>query len=1363
MDEENFSFGLSDLEFMVEQLNQISPPPPVDVAVANVGEPSSSTANNYFQPLEDALLLLNQNPSSSDVENYFHPLELAMHQIDQTPASSSPSSLSPSPSPSSCSHANESQVPPPSPPPTPPTPPIQSASFPTPNLEEVHVQHGGQSDSPPRPSTSSSSNIETVSRDRFNNLELRRVFTVPPARNIPDLAQFYDDVMLILREMAGTVRAQVGRNDVIQLELIGENVQNHVSVVVEDEHGDAILPAFEGLLERLVQSNAEIASDARLELVVQVVHDPRGGVKRKLDKTLDCEIIRIKRQHLYIVDNRNDHLCFAINLAHVNDPLITDNQALEQGREFQRLVGLSYQTPVTFTDVCKFEKILNRKIVIFYRSPDQQPLSQFETAFSDRSNPLFLFLFQNHYYGIKNLKAFLGVPYVCHYCYKSYMKPYAHQCKGHCSVCNNPDCTKQELKPVACSDCNRTCRTPLCFDRHKEPRERPLGETHSSICNTIKRCQSCKKITTSHNHKCQRPKCNICGEKLDSDAGDHLCFIQPLPPTKDHADKLIFYDCETFVVQQNVHKPFLVCTKTLSGVRWMSYGLNCVRDFLLHFRRPAYLNSVFVAHNAKGFDSYLILNTMIEMGMQPSLIMQGSKILCFQDPDFNLKFIDSLSFLTMRLSAMPKALGFSDQTKGHFPHGFSSEKNLQYIGAYPPPHDYGVERMTPAQQQEFYGWYREVSQGTFDFEKEARLYCENDVDILAKGCVLFRNQFLTDTGVDPFSCITIASACMKVFLTKFLPPKTLAIPSPDNYRCQTKSYSHASIQWLEWVARSNNVFIQHALNKGEKQVGPYFVDGFAEIDGVAYAWEFLGCFYHGCPSCFNPHDTCPLRRVPFEELHAASEEKMQALKSVYGVQTVVMWEHEWSALKNVHAGVKAFLRSFLPPEPLCPRDALFGGRTSAVRLRYTAGPNETVHYVDVTSLYPYVNCNFSYPLGHPTIIHKDFDHPQNYFGFIKATIHPPRGLLFPVLPYKTSRGKLVFTLCRSCAEINNQRGPCRHDERARALTGVWVSVEVNKALEVGYRVGKIIEVWHFDRCSDSIFVGYMHTFLKGKQEASGYPPEAADQESREKYIRDYELHQGVRLDADKIEVNPAKRQVAKLCLNSFWGKFAQRSNLPQTTLVSDPEDFLRFMFSGQYNVKYFNFLNDKTAMIQWNYHKRCVVPPGRANNVFIAAFTTAYARLKLYSYLEQVQENVLYMDTDSLIYVVKEGGAPLKLGNYLGDLTDELDGDTIQEFAAAGPKSYAYQTRQKKKVVLRVKGITQTRECCEQVNFDSVRELVEGYLEGSRGGAIETPQHNIRRNKKSFLLKNCTFQKKFRVVYDKRRLFSDGTTLPFGY
>ncbi len=221
--------------------------------------------------------------------------------------------------------------------------------------------------------------------------------------------------------------------------------------------------------------------------------------------------------------------------------------------------------------------------------------------------------------------------------------------------------------------------------------------------------------------------------------------------------------------------------------------------------------------------------------------------------------------------------------------------------------------------------------------------------------------------------------------------------------------------------------------------------------------------------------------------------------------------------------------------------------------------------------------------------------------------------------------------------------------------------------------------------------------------------------------------------------------MSKLCLNGFWGKFAQRSNLAQTTLVGEPEEFLRMMFSGQYDINYFRFINDKTTMVQWKYNERCVVLPRSVNNIFVAAFTTAYARLTMYRYLERLRERVLYTDTNSLIYLVKEGETPLELGDYLGQLTDELGSDSIQEFAAAGPKSYAYQTRNQKKVVLHVKGIMQTWECCDLVNFDSVRELVEGYLNDSKDeeeGAIEIPQHNIMRDKRDFSLKNSTFRKK---------------------
>ena len=61
--------------------------------------------------------------------------------------------------------------------------------------------------------------------------------------------------------------------------------------------------------------------------------------------------------------------------------------------------------------------------------------------------------------------------------------------------------------------------------------------------------------------------------------------------------------------------------------------------------------------------------------------------------------------------------------------------------------------------------------------------------------------------------------------------------------------------------------------------------------------------------------------------------------------------------------------------------------------------------------------------------------------------------------------------------------------------------------------------------------------------------------------------------------------------------------------------------------------------------------------------TTCHARLKLYSYLHQLQHQVLYYDTDSVIYAWKECQTQIKTGDYLGDMTDELDGDAIKRYS----------------------------------------------------------------------------------------------------
>ena len=80
-------------------------------------------------------------------------------------------------------------------------------------------------------------------------------------------------------------------------------------------------------------------------------------------------------------------------------------------------------------------------------------------------------------------------------------------------------------------------------------------------------------------------------------------------------------------------------------------------------------------------------------------------------------------------------------------------------------------------------------------------------------------------------------------------------------------------------------------------------------------------------------------------------------------------------------------------------------------------------------------------------------------------------------------------------------------------------------------------------------------------------------------------------------------------------------------------------------------------------------------NVPLASFVTCYARIKLFRVLESLGERILYYDTDSIIFIsdstLYAKHLHPKLGDYLGDFTDELKGQYITEFVSAGDKNYA--------------------------------------------------------------------------------------------
>ena len=157
-------------------------------------------------------------------------------------------------------------------------------------------------------------------------------------------------------------------------------------------------------------------------------------------------------------------------------------------------------------------------------------------------------------------------------------------------------------------------------------------------------------------------------------------------------------------------------------------------------------------------------------------------------------------------------------------------------------------------------------------------------------------------------------------------------------------------------------------------------------------------------------------------------------------------------------------------------------------------------------------------------------------------------------------------------------------------------------------------------------------------------------------------------------------------------------------MVTEPKEFFDFLYSSEFEVSDARLVNDETVEVHYSNVGEFAEQNNKVN-IVIAAFTTAYARFKLYGLLDLLQERVLYYDTDSVIYVHEPGKPEPPLGNYLGDLTDELDGDYITTFISGGPKNYAYVTN-KGKSLTKIRGITLDYATTGKLNPCVMRGLV---------------------------------------------------------
>ena len=852
-----------------------------------------------------------------------------------------------------------------------------------------------------------------------------------------------------------------------------------------------------------------------------------------------------------------------------------------QRRMAERLAldaGLPLDRPLTIADLDPVEDLLNVNVAVlsadsgnkFVRRPNRQ----------DRRT-LYLYHHNRHFDAIVSLTGFLGYSYFCEQCCQPYSNKNQHSCSVCCTSCENTDCPV--LDEIECPSCHVICRSQACLERHRLPRPQtelsPCQTRYRcTLCNK-KMPADRKTLHTCGEYKC--PSCtyfvqpgHLCFQRalppVKPDPPKYVFYdfetcqyqvheceegyrCQPQTDCPDCTEDLFCHPCRTCrnclsdVCGRRRHVPNLVVAHTVCPAchdpdpeRCKGCGSLCpgctrpcprcpllrrhvfheARDFFVCLFSKRYAGFTCIAHNAKGFDAYLVLDYLVSQSVRPKTVLfNGTKLMYMEvGRGLNLRFLDSLNFFPMKLAALPKAFGLTECRKGHFPHLANEPRFWNYVGPHLDPSFYGADRMTPSDRDAFLDWHASVRTLEFDFWKELVAYCDSDVDVLKKACLEYRRLMLQTTGVDPFTCLTVAAVTNKVFKTKFL-TETWTVTRTDGRRdlatfrdgrwtlpdgwteddvasktflsspvaavppqgyVTGRQFSKDSILWLEWTALERGLAdLRHALtDRGEKKFGPYWVDGYDEEEDEAF--EYHGCFWHGCPVCYPRDRTTtknPVTGQSMSELYFLTQKKEAYLRSC-GLKLTVMWEHDFLERLRTDDELRDFADTQDLQDRLEPRRAFYGGRTNALRLYRKVDDPLQIRYYDVTSLYPYVLKTQTFPVGHPQIVTRDFLPLDRYFGLAKVKILPPRGLYLPVLPHKVD-GRLFFPLCATCAETKNV-GFCTCDDEDRALVGTWCTPEILKAVDKGYRVLRIYEVYHFSQTSDSLFGDYVKPLSENK-------------------------------------------------------------------------------------------------------------------------------------------------------------------------------------------------------------------------------------------------------------------------------------------
>ena len=567
-----------------------------------------------------------------------------------------------------------------------------------------------------------------------------------------------------------------------------------------------------------------------------------------------------------------------------------------------------------------------------------------------------------------------------------------------------------------------------------------------------------------------------------------------------------------------------ICKQSaLQDGRYSWLGPACVDDFYdfikaLSKRCSARKLDIY-AHNARGYDAQYVMSTIYsdpETDLDKvTFVINGTKVLKIGVGDC-IRFYDSVLIFQQSLSTLPKAFGFETLVKkGYSPLGLLLDSNKAHRkfskpGVFPSKKYFFTKFMTEKHYHDFLKWYEECkekflkSNERYDFESELLDYCHDDCRVLMAAIQTFRSMFRKVTEVDPLTRnFTLASIALEHFLTTKKKEHVLGTTPARSYRPEApeekrlgdfsrqKSVAEVSILNLIAYESKGKSFCELAFGKTEGQcvwktnykLGNYYPDGYCQTHNSVI--EYNGCYYH-------PHGADCNFMKKLNSPHDAERARKRIEKIKYyedqGIHHYTLWECNYQE--------DPVLQNFLPENNvpqflderaqrikkarnvgyLNVRDAMFGGRTMNFRhLVNCEESDERIWHSDIVSMYPYVLYSKEYPLEHPTVIEAPSTYDPSWFGFVKCRIECPLHLGIGILPYKHDK-RLLFPLCHACVEENIDQPlhtPCTHYREDRTLDGTWTTIEVNKAIEYGYRVQQVYHVLNYEKKTRGMFNKYI--------------------------------------------------------------------------------------------------------------------------------------------------------------------------------------------------------------------------------------------------------------------------------------------------